>query len=403
MKTMKRNIFSILFAAVAALSAGCLASCSDVDIPEAAQSAKVTNLTGSVEGRTVTLNWTLPAAEGQSGVNIYRNNDLMTGLGVVDSYVAKRQPANQQLIYTVKMVYSDGRISEGESFATQLQGSKVAMLLPSDNEADLDDDEAAAATWFRNTYGESGKVFTPSTLTTLSPSEYTALWIQIDRVGIGMGVDRLPAGIIDAKVIANLTNYLNAGGNIFLTKHATQLITALGRIPDQYGPHLFGDGEGGEGSDIWTTNAVIGSNCDPKYDHRSHAAFAGLEVLPANDPVDMYDHESFPLEGPGFREDHNCMWDLNSYGFGTADGLNVVDAFEKKTTSTVLSTWGHVTDYCCGGIIEFLPTADCKGRVLCIGLSAYEFNQNSGTNQYQQNTEKLTKNCIDYLAAESDY
>lgn len=161
MKTMKSNIFNILFAAAAALSAGCLASCSDVDIPEAAQSAKVSNLTGSVEGRTVTLNWTLPTAEGQSGVNIYRNNDLMTGLGVVDSYVAKRQPANQQLIYTVKMVYSDGRISEGESFATQLQDSKVAMLLPSDNEADLDDDEAAAVAWFRTTYGESGKVSTP--------------------------------------------------------------------------------------------------------------------------------------------------------------------------------------------------------------------------------------------------
>lgn len=99
-----------------------------------------------------------------------------------------------------------------------------------------------------------------------------------------MGVDHLPAGIIDSKVISNLTNYLNIGGNIFLTKHATQLITALGRIPDQYGPHLFGDGEGGEGSDIWTTNAVIGSNCDPKYDHRSHAAFAGLEVLPPTIP-----------------------------------------------------------------------------------------------------------------------
>ena len=295
------------------------------------------------------------------------------------------------------------RINDDNTVDTQQQSTKVAMLLPCDNAADLDDDEAAALTWFKNTYGDKGTVFTPSTLTTLSPKEYNALWIQIDRVGIGQGVDHLPAGIIDSKVIANLTNYLNTGGNIFLTKHATQLITALGRIPDQYGPHLFGDGEGGQGTDIWTTNAVIGSNCDPKYDHRSHAAFAGLEVLPANDPVDMYDHESFPLEGPGFREDHNCMWDLNSYGFGTADGQNVVDAFEKKTSSTVLSTWGHVTDYCCGGIVEFQPTADCKGRVLCIGLGTYEFNQNSGTNQYQQNTEKLTKNCIDYLAAESDY
>lgn len=398
---MKKHIYSILVAAFAAFALG---SCSDVDIPAAVQSAKVSNLAATVEGRAITLSWTLPSAEGIKGVNIYRNNDLIAELGAVATYTAKKQPSNQDLLYTVKIVYENGNISEGETFKVDaLPGSKVAMLLPSNNDSDLDDDELAAKKWFVQTYGDNGTVFTPATLTSLNPSQYAALWIQIDRVGLEMGPDKLPADIIASGVVDNLSAYLKTGGNVFLTKHATQLISSLGRIAEQYGPHLFGSGEGGEGTDIWTTNAVIGSNCDPKYDHRSHAAFAGLEVLPANDPVNMYDHESYPLEGPGFREDHNCMWDLNSYGFTPADGLNVVDAFEKKTSSVVLATWGHVTDYCCGGIIEFLPTADIKGRVLCIGLSAYEFNQNSVTNQYQQNTEKLTKNCIDYLAAESEF
>ena len=398
---MKKHIYSILVAAFAAFALG---SCSDVDIPAAVQSAKVSNLAATVEGRAITLSWTLPSAEGIKGVNIYRNNDLIAQLGAVATYTAKKQPSNQDLLYTVKIVYENGNISEGETFKVDaLPGSKVAMLLPSNNDSDLDDDELAAKKWFVQTYGDNGTVFTPATLTSLIPSQYAALWIQIDRVGLEMGPDKLPADIIASGVVDNLSAYLKTGGNVFLTKHATQLISSLGRIAEQYGPHIFGSGEGGEGTDIWTTNAVIGSNCDPKYDHRSHAAFAGLEVLPANDPVNMYDHESYPLEGPGFREDHNCMWDLNSYGFTPADGVNVVDAFEKKTSSVVLATWGHVTDYCCGGIIEFLPTADIKGRVLCIGLSAYEFNQNSVTNQYQQNTEKLTKNCIDYLAAESDF
>lgn len=398
---MKKHIYSILVAALAVFALG---SCSDVDIPAAVQSAKVGNLAATVEGRTITLNWTLPSAEGIKGVNIYRNNDLIAELGAVATYTAKKQPSNQDLLYTVKIVYENGNISEGETFKVDaLPGSKVAMLLPSNNDSDLDDDELAAKKWFVQTYGDNGTVFTPATLTSLNPSQYAALWIQIDRVGLEMGPDKLPADIIANGVVDNLSAYLKTGGNVFLTKHATQLISSLGRIAEQYGPHIFGSGEGGEGTDIWTTNAVIGSNCDPKYDHRSHAAFAGLEVLPANDPVNGYDHDSFPLEGPGFREDHNCMWDLNSYGFTPADGVNVVDAFEKKTSSVVLATWGHVTDYCCGGIIEFLPTADIKGRVLCIGLSAYEFNQNSVTNQYQQNTEKLTKNCIDYLAAESEF
>lgn len=398
---MKKHIYSILVAAFAAFALG---SCSDVDIPAAVQSAKVSNLAATVEGRAITLSWTLPSAEGIKGVNIYRNNDLIAELGAVATYTAKKQPSNQDLLYTVKIVYENGNISEGETFKVDaLPGSKVAMLLPSNNDSDLDDDELAAKKWFVQTYGDNGKVFTPANLPTLNPNDYTTLWIQIDRVGLEMGPDKLPADIIASGVVDNLSAYLKTGGNVFLTKHATQLISSLGRIAEQYGPHIFGSGEGGEGTDIWTTNAVIGSNCDPKYDHRSHAAFAGLEVLPANDPVNMYDHESYPLEGPGFREDHNCMWDLNSYGFTPADGVNVVDAFEKKTSSVVLATWGHVTDYCCGGIIEFLPTADIKGRVLCIGLSAYEFNQNSVTNQYQQNTEKLTKNCIDYLAAESEF
>lgn len=398
---MKKHIYSILVAAFAAFALG---SCSDVDIPAAVQSAKVSNLAATVEGRAITLSWTLPSAEGIKGVNIYRNNDLIAQLGAVATYTAKKQPSNQDLLYTVKIVYENGNISEGETFKVDaLPGSKVAMLLPSNNDSDLDDDELAAKKWFVQTYGDNGTVFTPATLTSLNPSQYAALWIQIDRVGLEMGPDKLPADIIASGVVDNLSAYLKTGGNVFLTKHATQLISSLGRIAEQYGPHLFGSGEGGEGTDIWTTNAVIGSNCDPKYDHRSHAAFAGLEVLPANDPVNMYDHESYPLEGPGFREDHNCMWDLNSYGFTPADGVNVVDAFEKKTSSVVLATWGHVTDYCCGGIIEFLPTNDIKGRMICIGLSSYEFKQNSGTNQYQQNTEKLTKNCIDYLAAESDF
>lgn len=389
---------------MAAIAVFVLGSCSDVDIPEAVQSAKVSNLSASVEGRTVTLNWTLPSADGMSGVNIYRNNDLLTQLGVVSTYTARRQPSNEDLLYTVKVAYENGNVSEGESYKVDaLQGSKVAMLLPSDNAAELDDDELAAKNWFAKTYGENGVVFTPATLPALDPAQYSALWIQIDRVGIEYGADKLPAGIIASSVISNLSNYLKSGGNVFLTKHATQLICSLGRLDSKYAPGLFGSGEGGEGSDIWTANAVIGSNCDPKYDHRSHAAFTGMEVLPANDPVDAYDHESFPLEGPGWREDHNCMWDLNSYGFTPADGANVVEAFENKTSSTVLATWGHVTDYCCAGIVEFNPTSDIKGRMICIGQSAYEFNQNSGTNQYQQNTEKLTKNCIDYLAAQSDF
>lgn len=400
---MKKYIYNILVLCVACLA---FASCSDVTIPEGVNAPKVEGLSYQVNSRDVTLNWTLPSDENKSGVDIYRNNSLLESLGLVNTATFELQPAKTNLLYTVKVKYADGRVSEGNSVNVYLDAepAKVAMLIAANSESELqDDDEIAAVNWFKQTYGDNGVVLTPNDVKQMNKidrAKYSMIWIQIDRIGIGRGVNNLPSCITDADVLAKLKTFSQAGGNLFLTKHATQLIAAIDRVESKFAPGLFGDGAGGEGSDIWTTNAVIGSSQNPSYDHRSHAAFAGLEVLPKDDPVDRYDHESYPLEGPGFREDHNCMWDLNAYGLPelAPSAANVVDAWQQITNSTVLATWGHVTDYCCAGIVEFNPTETYKGKTLCIGLSAYEFNQNSGTNQYQSNIEKLTKNCIDYLA-----
>lgn len=93
------------------------------------------------------------------------------------------------------------------------------------------------------------------------------------------------------------------------------------------------------------------------------------------------------------------MWDLNSYGFPVLypDAGNVVLAFEKENKAVVLATWGHVTDYCCAGMIEFRATDAVKGRCIAIGLAAYEWNQNSGANVHQANLELMTKNALNYL------
>ena len=97
------------------------------------------------------------------------------------------------------------------------------------------------------------------------------------------------------------------------------------------------------------------------------------------------------------REDHNCMWDCNNTSLEISNEPNVIKGFETATNSTVLATWAHVRDYCCAGIVDFNPDGDYLGRVLCIGLNAYEWNQNDRTNEYQSNIELLTKNCLDYL------
>ena len=375
-------------------------SCSDVNIPDSMEAPKATDVEAQVDGRNVTLNWTLPADEDKVGVDVYRNSKLLESLGLVNTYSVTRQPTRTDLYYTVKVMYGDGRVSEGTSVKVYIdqEPPKVGMLIAANSEAELeDDDEIAAVNWFKQTYGDKGQILTAADAAKINPSDYPMLWIQIDRVGIGKGMNNLPACINSGSLLAKLTEYVKDGGNLLLTKHATQLVAGLGRIENKFDVTIFSDGNGGEGTDIWTTNAVIGSGCSPAYDHRGHSIFSGLEVMPKGV---QYDHESYPLEGSGMREDHNCMWDLNAYGLPTLapDAKNVVDAFERITNSTVLATWGHVTDYCCAGIVEFNPTDEYKGRIIAIGLSAYEFNQNSGVNQYQKNTETLTKNSIDYLA-----
>ena len=394
---MKKYISNLMAMCLAVLA---FTSCSDVNIPDSIEAPKATDVEAQVDGRNVTLNWTLPADEDKVGVDVYRNSKLLESLGLVNTYSVTRQPTRTDLYYTVKVKYGDGRVSEGTSVKVYIdqEPPKVGMLIAANSEAELeDDDEIAAVNWFKQTYGDKGQVLTAADAVKINPSDYPMLWIQIDRVGLGKGMNNLPACINSGSLLAKLTEYVKDGGNLLLTKHATQLVAGLGRIENKFDVTIFSDGNGGEGTDIWTTNAVIGSGCSPAYDHRGHSIFSGLEVMPKGV---QYDHDSYPLEGPGMREDHNCMWDLNAYGLPTLapDAKNVVDAFERITNSTVLATWGHVSDYCCAGIVEFNPTDEYKGRIIAIGLSAYEFNQNSGINQYQKNTEALTKNSIDYLA-----
>lgn len=372
------------------------AACSDVEIPSNVQIPQVDNLAYTVQGRNVTLSWNLPQNSEVNGIVVEKDfAPLLDVDSLFTTCLIKRIETNRDIPLTVKVKYSDGKVSEGKTVMTHVSATektKVGLLIAYDDVSQIeDDDERAAATWFQQNV-KDGVILTPSSLAEgLYPDEVSAVWIQVDRIGLGRGYEHLPASLITTENLSALKNYVKEGGNLLLTNQATQLISAIGRIDVKYAPGIYGDGAGGSGTDVWTTNAVIGSSQNPSYDHRSHPIFANMTVS------NQYGHETYPIIGPGWREDHNCMWDLNAYGFTPTDGVNVVDAFEKVNGATVLSTWGHVTDYCCGGIIEFKPQGEYLGRCIAIGLSAYEWNQNSGTNSYQKNLETLTANCLEYL------
>lgn len=370
-------------------------ACSDVKYPESPTGPAVENLQYKVEGKSVTLSWTLPA--GAIASEIIRNNTLVTTVPAAQTtYSVSRETAGSEISYTVKAVYEGDIVSAGQTvrFTIESVPAKVALLIPCDNVADLtDDDEIAAAEWFQTTYATNGDILTPADIPTLSPDDYAVVWINIDRVGLQPGWQNLPESLVSDEAVAALTKYAAEGGNLFLTKFATQLTVPYEIIEARYAPGIFGSGSGGSGSDNWCVNAQIGymnheSNPSQFYDHRADAIYKGMTTLPD------YGHETFALEGPGWREDHNCMWDLNSYGF---DGNpNTVVNFEQATNSIVLGTWAHVVDYAVAGIVQFLPTANRAGQCIAIGLSAYEFAQNGG-NPFQDNVNRLTENCISVL------
>lgn len=299
------------------------------------------------------------------------------------------------------------------------QTGKVAMLVASTDTDALNAQEKAAALFFKNNIS-NGELVSVSDVDNITTDNYDAVWVHIDRLNIGMGASSLPDGYGSAEVASVLKSYLEEGGNIYLSKHATQLTTAIGRIPASYAPGIFGAGDGGNGSDVWTVQAIIGAMNDPAYfpnpeagrqfdttqvyDHTGHDIYAGLETLPAGHQYANFVTATYPMEGTGngsdmWREDHNCMWDLNAYSY-TSAGKNTTEQFESDFNASVIGTWGHVQDYCVAGIVEFKPVND-GGTLIANGLAACEWAPRNGGNAYHSNLEKLTANTMSYLASKA--
>ncbi len=293
---------------------------------------------------------------------------------------------------------------------------KIAMLVASTDTESLNSQEKAAAQFFTKQFPD-GDLVSVTDANALTTDKYDAVWVHVDRCGIPAGATNLPDGFASDAVVSALKSYLADGGNIYLSKHATQLTTSIDRLPAAYAPGIVGTGDGGNGTDVWTIQAIIGvmndASCFPGaeagrefdasqvYDHTAHAIYDGVEALPAGHQYANFVSATYPMEGTGdgtemWREDHNCMWDLNAYQY-SSEGKNTTERFENDFNAVVLGTWGHVQDYCVAGIVEFLPETN-GGTVIANGLAACEWAPRSGVNAYHSNLEKLTANTLNYLA-----
>ena len=377
-------------------------ACSDVELPASASDGKstVSELKGNVpEGsRQLTLSWTNPAGDIVGIQIIQDDNDITELSGAPTSYLIKKAPTNVDVTYTVKARFADGTVSKGQTIRLYIpyepgKGGLLAMLVP-DDYATGSADEKDAVAWFQKNYvtAGAGEVITASKVDELDIEKFAACWVMCDRVGLAKGWQNLP-GLSSAEVVNALKAFCNDGGNLFLTNHATQLTVAVGRIAEAYAPGIYGDGEGGNNPDVWGSHPIIGNVEGQIYDHSGHDIYRGMTYHP-----DLY-AGIYTFIGAGVKGDHNCMWDLNAYGLTPAP--NVVKTWEETTNSTVLGTWNHVVDYCCAGIVDFAPTSTFAGRILAVGLAAYEWNI-GGPNSEQDQLELFTANCLAYVGTPAE-
>ena len=238
----------------------------------------------------------------------------------------------------------------------------------------LDDDEQAAYDWFHNSYkpghGLEKVVFTPDNISNLNANDVKVLWIPINRQGDNIA-DVQPSAIYNH--VKTLKTYVQEGGNLYLTNYATLLTSAIGRIDKQYEPNTVTYGAPVENKDAWGVNPRFAD-----MDYRGHVLYSDFVAGSKND--------NYFLNSGTSKEDHNCLW----------TGVSSYTDFINATNSHILGKWSENGDTNNFGVVEFMPTKDYKGTILCNGLAAYEWNCKD--NEFVNNIKKFTENSISYLA-----
>lgn len=268
------------------------------------------------------------------------------------------------LFLLISLLVCSGQLAKAQT--------KVGIFV--ENPTGLDDDEQAAYDWFignDNLQGLDKVVFTPDNISTLNANDVKVLWIPINRQGDNENVVK-PSAIY--KNVEVLKKYVQDGGNLYLTNHATLLVSEIGRIPADYKPNTVTNGDPVNISidDPWGVNPRFAD-----MDYRGHVLYSDFKA-------GSRESNYFLNSGPS-REDHNCLWK----DFNYTDFINA-------TNSHILGKWSDNSDTKNFGVVEFMPTAEYKGTILCNGLAAYEWSCEG--NKYVDNIKRFTENSISYLA-----
>lgn len=300
------------------------------------------------------------------------------------------------------LVFSIAASASLFSFAgeTQQQALETAKSNTSANVGFLKVDspsqqEQAAQDFFTTNYG-SENVISASDIGKIDASEFDCIWIHVDNDGIESGTADLPAQLVSEDLVKAIKSYIEDGGSLYLSGHATRLLSTYGRIDEKFAPNIIGSGLGGDSeNDKWVISVEFAGK-----DNSTHPIFSNLES------TDVYTHKNFGMLWGGgnnyWRNDHNCLWDLNLIANNENldyEGDNNVFKYQNATKSNILASWGQVTDAAVAGLIEFYPTSESAGKIIANGLAACQWGMREGdTNYYGDNLRLLTANILSYLA-----
>ncbi|MBO4362639.1 MAG: hypothetical protein J5823_07675, partial [Paludibacteraceae bacterium] len=309
------------------------------------------------------------------------------------------------------------------STAYLLLGSSISDLPTEHSNTNFGDvaenPEQNAANWYNTQFvsNNTGTFIRPSAINTALKNGISCIWVNIDRTGLD---DIRTTGISD-DVIANLKAYVQAGGNLLLTKQATMIAHRIGRI---YEP-MFGNGDYyyETGLSPLAINPQLGLGADIKqqYDRSNHPIFDNVDWN-----TEQYTYstssDSNPIPYPVLQltdrskpyTDNDCIWpDLfrkdpdNPTGYlGYTEGVTHYDNtdtlrltdFEADWNCQVLACWGHVQDFCSAGLVEMYPDDEFRGTIIALGFAAYQWGT---SNALVGNVQKLTENALRYLGANS--
>lgn len=305
-------------------------------------------------------------------------------------------------------------VSVTAEFAASIAFVGDANAAGSITEADM----AAAYEYLSGEYAEDLEYIPFSGINT-DALQYIEVVVYYQDTDAGSNPDlsgAIPASAQAESVVSAFKQWHAAGGDFVLAGHGTQYLNQLDRLPadgdkpyseNGWAPRIYGSGDGFENPDQWGINVNLNVNdietvSTADWDRSSHPILSGTTASDVANPVEgtTYAHVVIPLIAAGYKEDHNSMWDINAAPITDhVDAFDKADKWEAAMEATIIGTWGHVVDLCCGAVVELHGRAAVpgEGSIIVIGAAAYEWEQNGTENPFLSNVASMTVNSINYL------